>query len=94
MPYFADGITIEGDAFRPLQARVDTAPIVLVHIRLASLNSAGTPAPVVYATLEGYFVGPRVGDLIYVDAPYNVTCIEESDAYKAALDEALGVLDR
>ncbi|KAI0746120.1 hypothetical protein C8Q76DRAFT_790416 [Earliella scabrosa] len=94
VPYFPNGITIEGDAFRPNQARVNTAPVVVVHIRLSSLNAAGTPAPVVHTTLEGYFVGKKAGDLVYVDAPYNITSVEESQEFKTALDRALAVVDR
>ena len=94
MPYFPEGMSIEGDSLRPTQARVNTAPIVIVNIRLASLNPAGTPAPVVHATLDGYFVGERAGDLVFIDAPYNITSVEESNVYKADVNRALGVLDR
>lgn len=73
---------------------MNTTPIVIVHVRLASLNPAGTPAPVVHSCLEGYFVGPKAGDLVFIDAPYNITCVEEAEQYKQDVDGALGVLDR
>ncbi|KAI0735634.1 hypothetical protein C8Q76DRAFT_690230 [Earliella scabrosa] len=94
VPFFEDWINIRGLNGRPQHARVDTSPVVIVHVRLASLEEAGTPARLAYGALQAYFTGPHASRLVYIDAPYNISCVEDSEKYKASLTDALGVLDR
>ncbi|KAI0710768.1 hypothetical protein C8Q76DRAFT_694785 [Earliella scabrosa] len=79
---------------RPQHARVNTTPLVIVHVRLATLDDRGSPARVVEAALQAYFTGSRARDLIYVDAPYNFTCVEDADGFKATTDRQLALLER
>ena len=94
MPYLEDWVNLGGYYGRPQHARVNTSPLVIVHIRLACLDDAGTPPRVIHSAMQGYFVGCHASGLVYIDAPFNITSLQESRAYKSSLTEALGVLDR
>ena len=75
-------------------ARCDTSPIVIVNVRLATLDDFGSPARVTYAALQAYYPGKAQANLVYIDAPYLITSCEASDAFKAAVDVAMESVDR
>ena len=93
-PYLDKFVTLSAPRRRPIHARCDTDPIIIIQIRLACLPDAGTPAQVVYSVLKAYFPGDQRGKLIYIDVPYNITCVEDAEHHRASFDDALKVLDR
>ena len=94
VPFLAAPMVVRADARRPHHARCNTTPVVIVQIRLACLDDGGSPARVAYSTLEAYYTGQSQGNLVFIDAPYNLTCAEDSAEHLAAMNEALTVLDR
>ena len=82
------------EARRPLHARVDTSPIVIINVRLASLEEAGCPARLVYAALKAYYVGEARADLVYVDVPFDIKTTEEASKHKARFEKQLHALRR
>ncbi len=94
VPYFEDAFTVvHAVNLRAMHARTNTAPIVIVHIRLSSLSDAGSPAMVTYAMLQSYFI-TNSADLKYIDAPYAFDDMDDAAEYRNALDEKLKFLDR
>ena len=85
---------MRADGRRPLNARCNTDPVIIVQLRLASLEDDGSPARVVYAALRAYFVKEAVDNLVYIDLPYNITSIENAEEHRATMDAALRRLER
>ena len=81
------------NALRPRHARCDTSPIVIVNVRLSTLNDAGTPARVTYAALQAYYTGDRENNLVFIDAPYDLTSKQAAHAFKEAVDQAMRTVD-
>ena len=94
VPFLQHAMRVEADARRPQHARCNTSPVAIVQIRLACLDDAGSPARLAYAALEAYYPEDSQGNLVYIDAPYNLTTSEESSEHLHAMNDALGVLDR
>ncbi|KAI0730425.1 hypothetical protein C8Q76DRAFT_792587 [Earliella scabrosa] len=94
VPYLDHPLKLRVACRRPLHARCNTEPIIIVQLRLASLPEAGTPARVVHAAMEAYFPGDARANLVYIDVPYNVTSLDDVDVHLAALERKLSVLDR
>lgn len=93
-PFLPEFLAVHVVGSRPRDARVDTSPVVIVNLRLASLADAGSPAQVVHATLMAYFLRDAASLLHYIDAPYNLRSNAEAAAHRDGLDTALRVLDR
>ena len=85
-------VRVEGR--RPQHARVITTPLVIVHIRLASLADLGSPARVAHAALQGYYLPPHTDNLVYIDAPYDIHSTEDARRYRTKTEKQLGVLKR
>ena len=94
VPVLPAWMEVHVDGRRPQHARVNTAPVVMVHIRLASLADLGSPARVAHAALQGYYLPPHTDDLVYIDAPYNIQSTEDARRYRANTEKQLGVLNR
>ncbi|TBU36586.1 hypothetical protein BD309DRAFT_713925 [Dichomitus squalens] len=90
--YFPKWIDVDITNSRPQHARVDTQPIVICSIRLASLDDAGSPARVMYTALEPYFqLGPGC-PLRYIDIPFDLETVQDAIRYRAAWDKEIGKL--
>ncbi|KAI0706561.1 hypothetical protein C8Q76DRAFT_800970 [Earliella scabrosa] len=93
-PYFSTWLSVEADARRPFHARCNTTPIIIVQVRLASLEEANSPARLLHAALRGYFYDDSIEHLVFIDMPYSITTVEEAQAYRESTDDALRGLDR
>ena len=94
VPVFPSWIELSVNGRRPQHARVNTSPIVIVHIRLASLADEGSPARVVHSALQSYFPPPHTSNLVYIDAPYNIHSTEDAKKYRTQTQKKLEVLKR
>ena len=93
-PYLTTWLSVQADARRPLHARCNTAPVIIIQVRLASLDEANSPARLLYAALRGYFVNDATDHLVYIDLPYSIASLEDAEIYRGSVDNALRGLDR
>ncbi|KAI0691560.1 hypothetical protein C8Q76DRAFT_803105 [Earliella scabrosa] len=93
IPFLTGWLPVPADARRPRHARCNTSPIVIVSLRLSTLNDAGTPARLTHAALQAYYTGEAQSNLVYIDAPYNLTSKRAAQAFKQAVDQAMLTVD-
>ena len=74
---------------RPLMARVDTHPIIIINIRLATLPFEGSPAHLVHTALLPYYPGKARDHLLLVDAPYDVKDLDDAEVYRRSFTPLL-----
>lgn len=63
-------------------SRVDTRPIIIINIRLATLAFEGSPAHLVHTALLPYYPGKARDHLLLVDAPYDIKHLDDAEAYR------------
>ena len=79
--------------YRPQHARVLCRPTVIVNFRLASLPEYGSPAKQLWGSLLAYYTNQLAAQLLYIDAPYNVEGVDDAEAMKESLGNALENID-
>ena len=67
---------------------------MIIQIRLTSLPDVGSPARVAQSALQGYYPGAAGANLVYIDVPYNIECIEDVVRHRTELDKAMNSLAR
>lgn len=75
-------------------ARVDTSDIVIVHLRLASLDDDGSVASVMYHSLKPYYKAGSAGRLTYVDIPYDLSTDIDVACHAKRMTEELHFLQK
>ncbi|RPD59555.1 hypothetical protein L227DRAFT_611791 [Lentinus tigrinus ALCF2SS1-6] len=94
LPWLAEPLRVEAPAHRAPHSRVNTAPIVIIHIRLADFADAGSPARATQTFLDPYYRTTRPDKLVYIDAPYCFDTVDDATSFRNGLTKKLGVLDQ
>ncbi|RPD67677.1 hypothetical protein L226DRAFT_577046, partial [Lentinus tigrinus ALCF2SS1-7] len=94
VPFRDEPLRVVAPAHRPPQSRVNTAPIVIVHIRLAEFADAGSPARAMHTVLDPYYRTTRPEKLVYIDAPYSFDTAEDASEFRKGLNKELSVLTK
>ena len=91
-PYFSTWVPLKVTSSRPQHSRVDTRPLVILNIRLISLEMESSPARLVYHLLTPWFKGPARSCLRYIDLPFNIQAIPEAATFHQRCASALAEL--
>ena len=91
-PYLPGWVQVNVFGARHQHAQVDTRPLVILSVRLVSLDEDSSPAWFLSKYLTPWFSGPASSCLRYIDIPFSIDSLEAADAYRAAWDEALTAL--
>ncbi|KAI1782347.1 hypothetical protein LXA43DRAFT_1104222 [Ganoderma leucocontextum] len=92
VPYLRQWVSVNVHAARPQHVQVNTRPILILSVRLVSLDEDSCPARFVYNYLSTWFEGPAKGYLRYVDIPFSIQNTDDADKYRARWNEILTVL--
>ena len=79
---------------RPQHSRVDTRPLIILNIRLATLRERSSPAKLVYNLLTPWFDGPARECLRYIDLPFNVRQEDQAPKFRARVNKHLNNLGK
>lgn len=74
---------------RPQHSQVDTRPLIILNIRLATLRERSSPAKLVYNLLTPWFDGAARECLRYIDLPFNVREDYQAPLFRARVDKQL-----
>ncbi|KAI1783545.1 hypothetical protein LXA43DRAFT_1067570 [Ganoderma leucocontextum] len=90
--YFPRWVSVVVHAARPQHIQVNMQPIVILSIRLISLDEESCPAHFLYNYLSMWFEGPAKCYLCYLDIPFSIWTTDDADKYRAQWDEILTAL--
>ena len=94
VPLRSTFMKVEAGSSRPQFARVNTAPVVIVCVRLSCLPEVASPAVVVHAALRSHYPDDMAEKLVYIDAPYDLQCVRDGERFRENIDTKLAVLER
>ncbi|KAI1794266.1 hypothetical protein LXA43DRAFT_1091798 [Ganoderma leucocontextum] len=91
-PYFADWVKLHLVAARPQHVQVDTRPILILSVRLATLPETNNPARLLFNHLVPWFEGSASGGLRYIDLPFDMSEPAHATKYRNKWDKELAAL--
>ncbi|KAI1788429.1 hypothetical protein LXA43DRAFT_1091789 [Ganoderma leucocontextum] len=90
-PYFSKWVELKMTSSRPQHSQVDTSPVVILNVRLATLREKSSPARLVHHLLTPWFDGPA-REYLHIDLPFNVTKKSMAANFRSRLTNARIVL--
>ncbi|KAI1782229.1 hypothetical protein LXA43DRAFT_1069112 [Ganoderma leucocontextum] len=88
-PYLAEWVKVIVYAARPQHIQVDTRPLIILSVRLVSLDEKASPAMFMYNYLVPWFDGAATTSLRYIDIPFDIADVEDANQYQDKWDEVL-----
>ncbi|KAI1785830.1 hypothetical protein LXA43DRAFT_1097396 [Ganoderma leucocontextum] len=91
-PFFATWVELKMTSSRPQHSQVDTRPLIILNVRLATLREKSSPARLLYHLLTPWFNGAARECLRYIDLPFNVTREPMAAQFRARVNKHLNRL--
>lgn len=93
-PYLPHWATLKVEAARPQHMQVKAWPILILSIRLVSLDEDSSPAHFLYDYLLPWFDGPIHLSLRYIDIAFQIRNTDHAKKYCAQWDEIFNALGK